>query len=321
MRAFVTGGTGFIGGAVVRRLVKSGHEVRALVRQGADARQLDGLPVERVAGDLRDRASLQRGTAGCDWIFHVAALFSYWGHGWADFYEANVEGTRRVLEAACDAGAKRIVYTSSVIVLGAPTDGSTVTEQTPSTLADMIGPYARSKFLAEAAAHDFVSQGAPVVIVNPTAPVGVGDHKPTPTGQMIVDFLRGRMPGYVDTRLNVVDVEDVAMGHLLAAESGRVGERYVLGGENLSLAQVLDILAEASGRPRVRLRIPHWAALAWAYADITVARLNPRYTPTATPEKVRYSRMNAYVDPGKAVRELALPQTPAGEALRKAVAC
>jgi len=230
MRTFVTGGAGFIGSAVVRRLLEAGHEVRALVRPGEDTRQLDGLRVEPVEGDLRDHESLRRGMAGCGWVFHVAALYSYWGHRWNDFYQANVVGTRQVLEVARDESVERIVYTSSVATLGFHKDGSPATEDTPSTLADRIGPYQRSKFLAEELARDFARQGLPVVIVNPSSPVGIGDHRPTPTGQIIVDFLNGRMFGYVDTGLSIIDVEDVAAGHLLAAEGGQVGERYILGG-------------------------------------------------------------------------------------------
>ena len=319
MRAFVTGGTGFIGGAVVRRLLEAGHEVKALVRPRADTRQLDGLPVERVTGDLRDRESLHNGMAGCSWIFHVAALYSYWGYRSKDFYETNVEGTRQVLEVARGQGVERVVYTSSIAALGVHKDGSPATEDTPSTLANRIGPYQRSKFLAEAVARDFAHHGLPVVIVNPAAPIGIGDHKPTPTGQIIVDFLNGRIFGYVDTGLNVIDVEDVAAGHLLAAERGKAGERYILGGENLSLKQILDLLAEISGRPQVRLRIPHWVAQGWAYVDVTMARLNPHRIPAATPDKVRLSRRYEFFDPGRAVRELGLPQTPARVALRKAV--
>jgi len=320
MRTFVTGGTGFIGGAVVRRLLETGHEVRALVRPGADTRQLQGLAVERVEGDLLDRASLRRGMAGCGWVFHVAALYSYWGYPREHFSKVNVEGTRQVLEVARDEGIERIVYTSSIAALGVHKDGSPATEDTPSTLADRIGPYQRSKFLAEEVARSFVLQGVPVVIVNPSSPVGIGDHKPTPTGQIIVDFLNGRIFGYVDTGLNVVDVEDVAAGHLLAAERGQVGQRYILGGENLTLKQILDVLAEASGKPQVRLRIPHWVALCWSYIDVTMAKLISSHMAAATPEKVRLARRYEFFDPGKAVRELGLPQTPARVALRKAVA-
>jgi len=319
MRTFVTGGTGFVGGAVVRRLLESGHNVRGLVRPGANTRQLDGLSVERVEGDLGDLERLRRGMRGCDWVFHVAALYSYWGYRWDDYYKANVEGTRRVMEAAQEEGVKRIVYTSSISALGLCRKGSPATEDTPSSLSDKIGSYQRSKFMAEEEVRDYASKGMPAVIVNPSSPVGVGDLKPTPTGQIIVDFLNGRMFGYVDTGLNIVDVDDVATGHLLAAERGRVGERYILGAENLTLKQILDLLAEVSGRPRVRLRIPHWVAQAWSYVDVTLARLKPHHIPAATPEKVRLSRRYEFFDPGKAVRELRLPQTPAREALRKAV--
>ena len=319
MRTFVTGGTGFVGGAVVRRLLEVGHQVRALVRPGADTRQLDGLPVERVEGGLLDCDSLRRGMEGCGWVFHVAALYSYWGHTWDQFYEANVEGTRQVLEAARQQGVERIVYTSSVSALGFREDGSPANEETPSSLDDRIGPYQRSKFLAEEVARDFAHRGLPVVVVNPCSPVGVGDHKPTPTGQIIVDFLNGRLFGYLDTGLNIVDVEDVAAGHLLAAERGQVGQRYILGGENLTLKRILDLLSEVSGRPPVRLRIPHAVAQCWSYVDVAMAKLNPRRTPTATPDKVRLARRYEFFDPGKAVRELGLPQTPARVALRKAV--
>src|SRR5271167_1630344 len=297
MRTFVTGGTGFIGGAVVRRLLEAGHEVKVLVRPGADTRQLDGLPVERVEGDLRDRESLRRGMAGCPWVFHVAALYSYWGYRWKDFYETNVEGTRQLLEAARDQGAERVVYTSSIAALGVLEDGCPATEDTPATLADRFGPYQRSKFLAEAVARDFARRDLPVIIVNPSSPVGIGDHKPTPTGQIVVDFLNGRIFGYVDAGLNIIDVEDVAAGHLLAAERGQAGERYILGGENLKLKQILDLLADISGTPQVRLRIPHWVAQCWAYVDVTMARLNPRRVPVATPDKVRLSRRYEFFDP------------------------
>jgi dihydroflavonol-4-reductase len=319
MRAFVTGGTGFIGGAVIRTLLAAGHDVRALVRAGADTRGLDGLPIERVQGDLRQDGDLRRLMAGCEWVFHIAALYAYWGHTWGEFYATNVDGTRRTLRAAGEAGAQRIVYTSSVAALGLMSDGSPATEETPSSLADMISDYKRSKFLAEEAAHELVAEGLPVVIVNPSTPVGVGDRKPTPTGKVIVDFLNGRMPAYADTGLNVVDVEDVAAGHLLAAERGRVGQRYILGGENLTLKRLLDILSEVSGRPQVRLQVPHALTLGWAYVDVGLGRLNPKHIPAATPDTARLARKHMYFDPSKAVRDLGLPQTPINEALRKAV--
>jgi len=319
MRTFVTGGSGFIGSAVVRRLLEAGHQVKVLVQPGADTRQLEGLPIERVAGDVRERRSLREGMTGCAWVFHVAALYSYWGHRWQDFYETNVEGTRRVLEAAGETGVERVVYTSSIATLGVAKDGVPATEDTTGTLADRIGPYQRSKFLAEEVARDFARRGLPVVIVNPSTPFGIGDRRPTPTGQIVVDFLNGRIFGYVDTGLNIIDVEDVAAGHLLAAERGKVGERYILGGENLTLKQVLDLLAEISGRPPARLRIPHWLAQGWSYLDVAIARLDHGRVPAATPDKVRLARRYEFFDPGRAVRELGLPQTPARVALRKAV--
>jgi dihydroflavonol-4-reductase len=319
VRSFVTGGTGFIGGAVIRALLAAGHKVRALVRPGADARGLDGLPVERVDGDLSQNTDLRTLITGCEWVFHVAALYAYWGHPWEEFYSTNVEGTRRLLQASGDAGAQRIVYTSSVAALGLTPDGSPATERTPSSLTDMISDYKRSKFLAEEAARELIASGLPVVIVNPSTPVGVGDRKPTPTGKVIVDFLNGRMPAYADTGLNVVDVEDVAAGHVLAAERGRIGQRYILGGENLTLRQLLDILSAVSGRPPVRFRAPHALALAWAYVDVGLARLNPGHVPAATPDTARLARKHMYFDSSKAIHELGLPQTPVRQALLKAV--
>lgn len=319
MRTFVTGGTGFVGGALVRRLLSEGHEVVALVRPGADTRQLDGLPVERVDGDLADTDALRRGTTGCEWVFHAAALYSFWGHSWDEFSLVNVEGTRRVLEAAVESGATRIVHTSSIATLGIPEDGTLGTEDTPVSIADMFGHYKRSKFLGEEMAREFMRRGAPVVIVNPAAPVGVGDHKPTPTGRIVVEFLNGRMPAYVQTGMTIVDVDDVALGHLLAAERGKVGERYILGGENLTLKQVLDTLAEVSGLPRVRMRIPRVVALGWAYADVSLGHLNRAHLPMATPDAVRISGKYEFFSSAKAAKELGFPQSSAREALRKAV--
>lgn len=319
MQTFVTGGTGFVGSMTVRKLVQVGHRVRLLARPGSDLRQVGDLDIEIISGDLSDVASLRQGMQGCGWVFHIAALYSFWGYPWEAFYQSNAVGTRNVLEAAKAAGAQRIVYTSSIAALGAPDGDRPANEETPVSLADKIGHYKRSKYLAEQVALEYARQGLPVVIVNPAAPVGVGDYKPTATGQMIVDFLNGRMFGYVDTGMNIVDVEDVAMGHLLAAERGRLGEKYIMGGENLPLKRVLDLLSEVSGRPQVRLRIPRWVAMGWSYIDTTLARLNPGHTPTATPEKVRLSRQKEYYDSSKAVRELGFPQTPARDALRKAV--
>ncbi len=319
MKAFVTGGTGFVGSAVIRRLLADGHTVRTLVRPGTNTRMLDGMPVEHISGDLSDVTVLQKGMTGCEWVFHVAALYAYWGYTWDEFYQSNVEGTRHVLEAAARSGVRRIVHTSSIASLGIPSDGTPGAEETPVTLKDMLSDYKRSKFLAEEVVREFVAQGLQVVTVNPAAPVGVGDHKPTQTGKMIVDFLNGKMPAYVDTGLTIVDVEDVAAGHLLAAERGKVGERYILGGENLSLKQVLDLLSEVSGRPQVRVRIPRAVALAFAYVDTGLARLNPKHIPAATPAAVRVSSKKEYFSSAKAMRDLGYTFIPAREALRKAV--
>ena len=319
MKVFITGGTGFIGSAVIRKLLADGHEVRALVRTGANTRMLDGLPVARVSGDLSDITVMQQAMTGCEWIFHVAALYAYWGYTWDDFYQSNIEGTRHVLEAAAKSGVSRIVHTSSIASLGIPRDGTPGTEDTPVTLKDMLSDYKRSKFLAEEVVREFVAKGLPVVTVNPAAPVGVGDHKPTQTGKMIVDFLNGKMPAYVDTGLTIVDVDGVAEGHMLAMKKGKVGERYILGGENLSLKQVLDLLSEVAGRPEVRARIPRAVALGWAYLDTGLARLNPKHVPAATPDAVRVSIKKEYFSSAKAIRELGYSFIPAREALLKAV--
>ena len=320
MRAFMTGGGGFIGGAVIRRLLAAGWDVRTLIRPGEATPLLEGLPVERVIGDLADLDALKRGCEGCERVFHMAALYSFWGHPWEEFYRSNVEGTRNALQAAWDAGASRIVYTSSIATLGQPpAAGSLADEETPSSLAGMLGHYKRSKYMAEEVAHDFAGRGAPVVIVNPSMPVGVGDHTPTPSGRMIIDFLHGHMPAYVDTTLTVVDVDDVAAGHLLAAEKGRIGERYILGGEVLTLKQLLDLLADVSGLPTARWKIPHAVAIAWSYVDVGFAAVDHRHVPVATPTSARLSTRREAYSSAKAVRELGFPQTPAREALRKAV--
>ena len=320
MDIFITGATGFVGGAVARQLVAAGHQLRVLVRPGADLRLLAGLPVQHVNGHLGDTAALQQGMAGCEWVFHVAALYSFWGHTWQEFEQSNIQGTRNVIEAAGRAGVKRIVYTSSIATLGLNPDHSPADETTPVSLQDMIGSYKRSKFLAEQSVRQLAGQGLPVVIVNPSAPVGVGDYKPTRTGQLLLDYLRRRMPGYVDTGLNVVDVDEVAAGHLLAAANGQPGERYILGGENITLKQLLDCLAEISGLPPVRLHIPQAVALAFSYLDAGLARLFPHHIPTATPETVRLSRRYEYFDSSKAQRELGYSHGSARQALAKAVA-
>ena len=319
MDALVTGGTGFVGANVVRELLADGATVRVLARPGGARRALAGLAVEIVDGDLLDPASLRRAASGVEFVFHVAADYRLWARDPRVLFRTNVEGTRAMLGAAVDAGAKRIVYTSTVGALGVPHDGTPGNEETPVSLADMVGPYKASKFLAEQVACEMAKSGAPVVVVNPSAPVGPWDVKPTPTGQMIVDFMRGRMFASLDTGLNLVHVRDVARGHLLAARHGRIGERYILGHANLPLREIFGLLAAITGRRPPRLTMPY--AVAWLGAACLEggARLTGR-VPSVPLDAVRMARKRMYFDPSKAVRELGLPQTDVRQALEDAVA-
>ena len=263
MTTLVTGATGFLGSHVARQLVTAGHSVRVLVRSTSNLEALDGLSAERVVGDLQDVISLGRAMKGARRVFHVAADYRLWTKNPNEIYETNVAGTRRLLEIAGQAGVERFVYTSTVATVAVSDDPAALpNEGTHAALNQMIGHYKRSKFMAELEAIKAAAAGVPVVIVNPTAPVGPGDWKPTPTGRIILDFLNGKMPAYVDTGLNLVAVEDAAAGHLLAAEKGRVGERYILGARNMTLKQILDALASITGRPGPRVRLPHAVALA-----------------------------------------------------------
>lgn len=312
--ALVTGASGFLGWHVAQALLRRGIRVRALVRNPKAVTDLDA---ELVAGDLRDAAAVRRAAEGCGLVFHVAADYRLWTPRPREMYESNVGGTRNVLEAARQAGAERIVYTSTVGCIGF-VKGGLGDETTPVSIHDMTGHYKRSKWLAEQEALAAAREGLPVVIVNPTAPVGAHDVKPTPTGQTILDFLRGRMPAYVDTGLNIVDAADAAEGHWLACERGRAGERYILGGENLTLKQIFDILSRLTGLPAPRLRLPWSVAFAAALVDTVWAGLTGR-PPRAPLDAVRMARKKMWVTHARAERELGYRPGPAETALRHAV--
>src|SRR6202167_5237379 len=319
MTTLVTGATGFVGSHVARQLVSSGENVRVLVRPTSNFKLLEDLRVERAEGDLQDAGSIERAMRGVRRVFHVAADYRLWTQHPEELYESNVEGTRRLIAAAERAGVERIVYTSTVATMAMPQHGAALpNEATAARLEEMIGHYKRSKFLAEQVALDAAKAGAPVVIVNPTAPVGPGDWKPTPTGRIILDFLLGKMPAYVDTGLNVVAVEDVAAGHLLAAEKGRIGERYILGARNMTLKEILDALSAITGRPSPRMRLPHAIALVAGYADEFYSRLAGR-EPQIPVEGVKMSRHKMFVESDKAQRELGYKPGKVEAALERAV--
>lgn len=318
MRAFVTGGSGFLGCHIVRALLERDTEVRCLVRATSPRTNLEGLEVELVEGDLRDRAGLERAIKGCEVVYHCAADYRLYVRRPAEMYASNVEGTRNVLAAAAAAGVGKVVYTSTVGALGLRFDGTPADETTPVTLEKMVGHYKRSKFLAERVAEEWVAKGLPVVIVNPSTPVGERDVKPTDTGRIVVDFLKRKIPAYVDTGLNLIDVRDCALGHLLAAEKGRVGEKYILGCRDLELREIFEKLEEITGLPAPRRKVPHWLPIAVGAVDTALARL-VGYQPRVPLEAALLARYKMFFDPAKAVRELGLPQTPAEQPLRRAV--
>jgi len=319
MKVLVTGATGFVGAAVARALIAAGTEVRVLIRRDSDLRNLGGLKVEQAHGDLRDQDSLRRALSGCTQLYHVAAHYALWATDPSVFYEVNVTGTRMLLETARKLGTERIVYTSTIGAIGLPAGGGPGTEETPISLSQMAGDYKRSKYLAEQEVLKLARAGLPVVIVNPSAPVGERDIKPTPTGQMIVDFMKGRMWAYLDTGMNLIDVDDVAVGHLRAMERGRVGERYILGNRNLSLREIFDMLSELTGVKAPRIKLPWQAVLPLAHVNCWIADHVTHQPPRIPLEGVRMAKYRMHYDCSKALRELALPQTPVETALEKAV--
>jgi len=317
--AFVTGATGFVGSHVARVLAEQGADLRLLVRSSSDVRNIDGLKADRVTGDLRDAASIETAMAGCEVVFHVAADYRLWVPDSAQMYQSNVEGTRAILDAARMNRVRKVVYTSSVATMGFTADGHSVDENSPVSVHKMIGHYKRSKYMAEEVAVAAGKSGLDVVIVNPSTPVGERDIKPTPTGRIILDFLKKKFPAYVDTGLNLVDVTDCARGHLLALEKGRSGERYILGGENLTLKQILDKLAVITGLPSPTIKVPYFVALAAGVIDETVTGRILGREPRATIDSVRMGRKKMFVSSAKGERELGWKPSPVDGALRRAV--
>jgi dihydroflavonol-4-reductase len=325
MKCLVTGASGFIGANLVHELNARGHQVKALVRPSSDRRGLAGADCERVLGDIGDRQILAAALRGCDWCFHVAASYHLWLKDYRPMYAANVEGTRLVIETAAAAGCSRIVYTSTVGCIGLPraaSDGQIIpTDETaPASEAQMSNHYKRSKWQAEQVALDLAGKGLPVVIVNPSAPIGPRDVKPTPTGQVIVDFMNRKMPAYLDTGLNWVHVQDVTAGHVLAAEKGRMGERYILGSAegNWTMKEAFAVLQELTGVPTPKMRVPYSIALAAAFVDEALSSFTGK-PPKAPLAGVRMAKYKMFFNPAKAIRELGLPQTPPRQALADAV--
>jgi dihydroflavonol-4-reductase len=320
MKTLITGATGFEGSSVLRRLLQAGHEVRALVRAGSDRRNVEGLPVELAIGDLNDPPSLRAALSGCENLFHVAADYRLWVPHPDAIYRTNVDGSRSLIRGAMEAGVRRIVYTSSVATLGINRDQTPSDEDTPVSLSDMTGHYKRSKFLAEQAVSELVqNEQAPVVIVNPSTPIGARDVKPTPTGRIVLDMLRRRMPAYVDTGLNFVNVEDVAAGHLLAFEKGVIGQRYVLGGENMSLRAFLELIAGVAGMKAPRIRIPITPLVPAAWIAERIAGATGR-EPFATVDSLRMARKHMFYSSEKAKRALGYAPGPVRDGVAGAVA-
>ncbi len=319
MKVFVTGATGFVGSHVARLLAQQGAELRLLVRSTSPTANIDDIPAERVIGDLRQPNALGSAMTGCEFVFHVAADYRLWTRRPEEMYACNVEGTRGIIQAAQRQGVRRVIYTSSVATMGFTSNGHLANEDSPVSLDHMIGHYKRSKFQAEQVALEAGRSGSDVVVVNPTTPVGERDIKPTPTGRIIVDFLKRKFPAYVDTGLNVVDVAEVARGHVAAMERGRSGERYILGGENLTLKQILDKLAAITGLRSPKVRLPYAVALATGVVDTVFTGLVLRREPRVTLDAVRMGRKKMFASSAKAERELGWKISPVEGALRRAV--
>jgi dihydroflavonol-4-reductase len=319
LKAFVTGATGFLGSHVARALAEQGADLRLLVRPTSNLKNLEGLKAETATGDLRDSASLEKAMAGCEVVFHVAADYRLWVRDPAEMYRSNVEGTRAILVAARKNGVRSVVHTSSVATVGFTGNGHPADEDSPVSLADMIGHYKRSKFMAEQMAMQAGRGGMRVVTVNPTTPIGEQDVKPTPTGRIIVDFLKRKFPAYVETGLNLVDVRECARGHITAMEKGKSGERYILGGENLTLKQILDKLGAISGLPSPTVKLPYFVAYVAGAVDQTVSGHLLGREPRATVEAVRMGKKKMWASSDKAERELGWKTIPGDGALRRAV--
>lgn len=323
MKVFVTGSTGFVGSHVAKALAQRGADLRLLVRKTSNLSNLAGMAapssLTTITGDLTEPESLRSGIKGCDFVFHVAADYRLWVRDPKQMYAANVDGTRELLRIAREEGVRRVVYTSSVATMGFKTDGTIVDENSPVSLADMVGHYKRSKFLAEQEALKAAYDGQEVMVLNPTTPIGPGDLKPTPTGRIVVDFLNKKFPAYVDTGLNLVDVEEVARAHVAALEHGTPGERYILGGENLTLKQILDKMSAITGLPSPTMKVPHAVAMVFAFFDETITGRILGKEPRATVEAVRMGQKKMFASSAKAVRELGFQQTPVYPALRAAI--
>ena len=319
MKVFLTGATGFVGSHVARAYAAAGAELRLLMRKTSKLAAIEGLAAEVVVGDLREPDGLRTALRGCDALVHVAADYRLWVRDPKEMYEANVDGTRELLRLAREEGVGKVVYTSSVATMGFKADGSIVDEATPVSLDEMIGPYKRSKFMAEKEAIQAARSGQHVMILNPTTPIGAGDAKPTPTGRIVVDFLNRRFPAYVDTGLNLVDVVEVARMHVVALERGTPGERYILGGENLTLKQILDRMSAITGLPSPTMKVPHAVALAFAFFDETITGRLLGKEPRATVEEVRLARKQMFASSAKAERELGFKVLPVYQAMRAAI--